>query len=194
MVGILTKRKIVDRVKKGMIDNPADECLAPCSYELRVGSYGIPDTNEHVELKVDETIAIAPHSFVLLGTLEEVKLERDIVGLIYLRSTYARNGLMPWFQGIIDPGYEGGLTICIHNATNNLVPIKGGERMCHLIFHELSEKTDEYTGVYTKSKGATPSMYNKPIKIIGSEAASNIIGAGIGKGIGKVVSAAVLGA
>lgn len=195
MVGILTKKKILDRIKKGMIDNPANECLAPCSYELRVGSHGLPHTNQRVKLEEGETIAIAPNSFVLLGAMEKVKLETDLVGLIYLRSSYARDGLMPWFQGIVDPGYEGGLTICVFNATNDLLPITGGERMCHLIIHELSEKTDSYKGIYMKSEPATPSMVKKSIKVIGesikkipSELASDVIVKGIIKaGVGSII-------
>jgi len=130
-----------------------DDCLSPASYELRVGSYS--DANQRKILTPGEVVSVSPHSHLLLGTIEQVHLPLDIVGMMYLRSTYARLGMMPWFQGLVDPGYEGALTVVLHNMTNRTLDIAWGEQVCHIVFERMLAAADHaYSGAYVKSLGA----------------------------------------
>ena len=171
MSGTLVRQEIREYIEKDdLVENvDLDECLSPASYELRAGSYHDWGTNMRIDLQRGEAIAVAPHGFLLVGTVERVKLPNDIIGMMYLRSTYARRGFSPWFQGIVDPGYEGALTIVIHNLTGNLIPIYGEERICHLVFDKLSKPVEQgYRGAYQGSHGASPSRYNtQTVKIVG---------------------------
>ena len=117
-------------------------------------------------------IAVAPNGFLLVGTVEQVTLPYDLLGMMYLRSTYARRGFMPWFQGIVDPGYRGALTIVLHNLTGELVPIYGDERICHLVFEQLPEPVEQgYEGAYQGSQGATPPRHAPTVKVVGERLA-----------------------
>ena len=99
-----------------------------------------------------------------------MNLPYDIIGMMYLRSTYARRGFMPWFQGIVDPGFRGALTIVLHNLTGELVPIYGEERICHLVFDELPEPVEKgYEGAYQGSAGASPPRQAPTVKIVGEK-------------------------
>ena len=171
MPGILVRQRIIPRItEQNMLENcDLEQCLAPASYELRVGSYFDRSANMHIELSDQETVFVSPGGFALIGTLERVHMPNDIVGFMYLRSTYARRGYVPWFMGLVDPGYEGGLTLTIHNLTSELIPIHGHERICHLVFEELEEPVDRgYEGAYQHSAGATPPAYVSKIRIIGT--------------------------
>ena len=100
---------------------------------------------------------IAPNGFIRFGSIESVKFPNDLLGTMQLRSSYLREGFAPGMIGIVDPGFNGTLTIPLRNPTNELWHFYYGQRICHLIFHELSEpvhKGDEYDGEYQQSEGA----------------------------------------
>lgn len=144
MSGILTRQKILEKIKEEkLIENSDDlQCVSPVSYELRVASYHDWQTNTRVDLQEGEEISLAPNGFLLVGTVERVNLPNDLMGMMYLRSTYARRGFVSWFQGIVDPGYSGFLTLVLHNLNEDPVIIYGNERICHLVFEELPELVD----------------------------------------------------
>jgi len=175
MIGILPYQHILELIEQdGIIQNASTDCISSASYELRVGSFRIPGDKEATSLADSEIIAMAPHSFLLIGTIETVNLPAHLRGLLYLRSTYARRGFTPWFQGLVDPGYAGGLTIILHNLTNQLVPIVGGERICHFEVTALAEPTQKpYEGQYKNLPGATPAQYGAPVaRIVGQRISS----------------------
>ena len=175
MPGTLVRQHIRQRIQEqGLVENvDLDGCLSPASYELRVGSYYDWNTRSRVDLQRGEAIAVAAGGFLLIGTVERVNLPRDVIGMMYLRSTYARRGFTPWFQGIVDPGYRGALTVVVHNMTGELVPIYGEERICHLVFDELPEPVEKgYEGAYQGSPGATPPYQTPTVKIVGEKLAA----------------------
>jgi len=172
MTGKLVRQNIRKRIRDGrLVENiNLNECLSPASYELRVGSYFDWSTNSRVDLQRGEAIAVAPNGFLLVGTVERVNLPNDLIGMMYLRSTYARRGFMPWFQGIVDPGYQGALTVVVHNLTGELVPIYGEERICHLVFDQLPEPVEKgYEGAYQGSPGASPPRQAPTVRIVGEK-------------------------
>lgn len=170
MSGTLVRQQILRRIREQKLIENADleQCVSPASYELRVGSYYDWQTNTRVDLTKGEAIAVAPNGFLLVGTFERVNLPDDLMGMMYLRSTYARRGFVSWFQGIVDPGFSGALTVALHNLTGDLVPIYGEERICHLVLEELPEPVERgYEGVYQGSPGATPPRQAPTVKIVG---------------------------
>jgi len=100
-----------------------------------------------------------PCEVVLIHTLEYIELPNDIVGLINLRSSYARIGLsLP--PTIVDAGFKGELTLQIRGGS---YPIKltVGERMIHLILVKASSPTMEYSGKYIGQRGITLPRFSK---------------------------------
>jgi len=167
MVGNLVRQEIIKRIVNDNLIENADiaHCVGPVSYELRVGSYHERIIDRRIALSSEDKLPIPPNGFVLIGALERVNIPFDIVGMMYLRSTYARKGFLPWFQGIVDPGYQGGLTIVLHNMTTEPIIVTGGERICHLVLDSLPEAVDRgYEGIYQGSEGATPPV-QPPAKV-----------------------------
>lgn len=101
---------------------------------------------------VDE-IVIPPHSFVLLTTLEYVKLPNDVAGLANLRSTLARYGLsIP--PTVIDAGFEGNITIEVVNNSSNTIVLQKFTRFLHLVLIRV-DGAIPYMGVYRGQTGVT---------------------------------------
>jgi deoxycytidine triphosphate deaminase len=169
--GPLTARQIRDYISSdGLLDHyDLEGCLAPVSYEMRVGNYYDNGRRSTVELQEGVQIGLAPRGFVLVGTVETVRFPLNLMGMMYLRSSHARRGFSEWFQGLVDPGYNGTLTVALHNLTDSLLAITGWERICHLVFYPLAEFTTTYRGIYQGSLGASPDRYGGGTLAIGAQ-------------------------
>lgn len=106
------------------------------------------------ELSNEDEIPIPPKSFVLLTTYEYVKLPDDVVGLVNLRSTLARLGLII-LPTIIDAGFEGNVTIEAVNASSNTIVLKKFMRFLHVVFAR-TEGAVPYEGEYKGQTGVRP--------------------------------------
>jgi len=124
----------------------SNQIVDPCEIESSSGLFKI------VEAK-DSRIPIPPNSFVLLTTLEKVKLPDNLVGFCNLRSTLARYGLS-MSPTIIDVGFEGNITIEIINTSGNYIVLRPGMRFLHVIL-ATAEGKYSYKGTYLKQKGVT---------------------------------------
>lgn len=186
-MGFLVSQQVRDLIMKGVVANASlDECLAPASYQMRVGSYLGSERAEATELQAGEAVVVPPDAVLLIGTLEQVKFPTDLIGFLYLRSSYARRGLLPWSQGIIEPGYEGTITVVLHNHSKNYLPIVGNQKICHLMFSRASTDTDQpYSDIYQNSRTATPSKEGGILKVVGTLAGEGIehAMAGLAKGL-----------
>lgn len=102
-----------------------------------------------------EGFVINPLEHVLTTTLEYVEFPHDLVGLVNLRSTFARFGLyIP--PTVIDAGFKGNITIELVGST---VPVKvyPGQRFLHLILARTSSPVYKpYMGKYQGQRGVTP--------------------------------------
>lgn len=167
-MSIITKKQILERVKEGSLTftPEIDEFqIQAHSVDLRLGySFLIPkswqitklgrqalnidhfDKNhtpyfETVELEEGQFFELLPGEYVLVSTLESIKVPKDLMGILYPRSSTNRRGLSIDLTGIIDSGYEGQLVIPIRNNTNSqVVRVYPGERFCQVTFEELTEQ------------------------------------------------------
>lgn len=165
-MAILTKKQILERIQSGNISiKPGlDQFqLQEHSIDLRLGfTFMIPklwhmtpkgresldithfDKRNHeyfevVELEQGQYFDFLPQEYVLVSTLETIKMPNDAMAILYPRSSTNRKGLSLDLTGIIDAGYEGQLIIPIRNNTRSqAVRLYPGERLCQVVFEELS--------------------------------------------------------
>jgi dCTP deaminase len=168
---ILTRNEIKTLIEKRElhIEPFEEEIVRENGLDLRIGEeyaiYAFNDqvidvceltSSNHLFSKVqakDGRIAIPPNKFVLLTTLEYVKLPINVVGFCNLRSTLARYGLtVP--PTIIDAGFEGNLTIEVVNNSSNYIVLRPGIRFLHVILAK-TEGEAKYFGKYLGQKGVT---------------------------------------
>lgn len=82
-----------------------------------------------------ESIDIAPHSTVKVGTGISVELPNGTFGAIFARSGLAtKKGLRPAnCVGVCDSDYRGEYIVAIHNDTDEMMTIVAGERIAQLV-------------------------------------------------------------
>ncbi len=119
--------------------DPSDEAMIASSYDVQKGQ---------------DKLIIKPHEQVLLSTIEYVEIPDDIVGIVELRSTWARHGLsMP--PTIIDAGFKGTVTLEVINNAPNAICLRSSTRFAHIVFIKATSRVERSyaTGSYSGQRG-----------------------------------------
>lgn len=96
---------------------------------------------------VDEKI-LNPGEFFLASTIERFCMPNDIVGIVHDKSTWARRGIAVQ-NTVIEPGWEGWLTLELTNHGHEPLRIKRGMGIAQILFHYLDHPTlRPYSGKY----------------------------------------------
>ena len=167
-MSVITQQQILERIKSGDIafTPKLDRFqLKGHSVDLRMGftflvprpwhmtkkgrealnlDYYNPDSKqlsyyEVIELEQGQYFDILPQEHVIVSTLESIKMPKDLMAILFPRSSVNRRGLSVDLSGIIDAGYEGQLIIPITNNIHQTIRLYPGERFCQIIFEELTQ-------------------------------------------------------
>lgn len=81
---------------------------------------------------------------------ETIRTPHDIMGQLFVRSSVFRSGAHI-HAGVMDSGYEGiiGAMLTVENAAG--FRVYKDARLAQMVFHELTEPTDAYSGQYQGS-------------------------------------------
>lgn len=104
----------------------------------------------------DPTILPGGH-FLLAESLETFVMPPDVIGTVLGKSTYARCGLIVNVTPL-EPGWEGILTLELHNATHHNILLYPGEGIAQIIFHRGEKPHITYAdrdGKYQSQEGVT---------------------------------------
>ena len=116
--------------------------------------YDPRDFYDCVRVGDGEGYVVEPRALVLAHTLEKICLPEDLVGLVNLRSTFARTGIyIP--PTVVDAGFCGQLTV---ELVGSSFPVKlyPGQRFLHLILVKtVSPVAKPYKGRYQGQAGVT---------------------------------------
>lgn len=154
---ILSDKNIEEFMKNQELDiKPYNsKNLTPNGYDLTIDEIYIRKTEKYVK----EGVAIIPPlTWFAVSTKEFVKMGSKITSQLWIRSSYARKGVMASF-GKVDAGFHGTLTISCFNANDKEIEIPIGDRFCQIVFENLSDKADslynERSGNYQNQRGIT---------------------------------------
>ena len=145
---ILSDNDIKNSIEKNDLNiEPFDEKnLTPNGYDLSIEEIYIKKVDQHIK----EGIAIIPPmTWFAISTKEFVKMGPEITSQLWIRSSYARKGVMASF-GKVDAGFHGTLTISCFNSNNEPLEISIGDRFCQIVFENLSSRPGE---LYDKKSG-----------------------------------------
>jgi len=167
-MSVLTRYAILKTIKEGGVtfSPPLDAFqIQPHAVDLRLGykfliprnwtidergrraisvSIDHPDTTQgqfdEVILKPGQYFELLPNEFVIGTSLEHVEMNApNLMALLFPRTSTNRRGIDLSLSGIIDAGYKGRLIFPMKNeAGNQVLRIYPGERVCQVIFEELS--------------------------------------------------------
>ncbi|MCX6716708.1 MAG: dCTP deaminase [Candidatus Taylorbacteria bacterium] len=206
-MSVITKKQILEKIKKGEISfTPNLDVFQVQAHaiDLRLGfTFMIPKkwhltphgresldilnfdkvNNNYfdvVELEEGQHFDLLPGEYILVSTLESMKVPDSLMAVLYPRSSTNRKGLSLDLTGIIDSGYEGQLTLPIRNNTQSqVVRLYPGERLCQIVFETLSEpvqarkskyhQTDIIEGIKRENGTESSLILNGKIRELKSE-------------------------
>jgi dCTP deaminase len=143
-------------VEKKISVEPFDPAkLTPNGYDLTIEEIAIPKIGKHI---VEGKVKIPPMTWFAVSTEEYVKLSPEISAQLWIRTSYARRGIMSSF-GKIDAGFEGNLTLSGFNASSDYVELEIGKTFAQMVFELLlTDATLPYekrSGNYMRQRGVT---------------------------------------
>lgn len=129
--------------------------LTPNGYDLSIEEVFIRKTDQHIK----EGVAVIPAlTWFAISTKEFVKMGPQITSQLWIRSSYARKGILASF-GKVDAGFHGTLTFGCFNASDKDVEIPIGDRFCQIVFENLASVPKalyhERSGTYQNQRGVT---------------------------------------
>ena len=107
-------------------------------------------------------LLLHPGALVLVPTLEWVKLPNDLQGVVTARSSWAREGLSIATATIINPGYQGIITLELANLGEVPIRLYPGLRLAQLALCVLSA-TDSAADEAKLQEGGQFNMSFEPI-------------------------------
>ncbi len=149
---MLSDRDILDAMKKGKIsiEGFREENLTPNGYDLTVGEIKVPDFDVYVK---EGSFDIPSLTHFLVGSQEYIKLSEGYVAQLWLKSRWARRGVLASF-GLVDAGFEGILTMGAF-ATKD-IKLKVGDKFAQICFIKLNSPAEKpyalRSGHYQKQK------------------------------------------
>ncbi|WP_229657511.1 dCTP deaminase [Thermogymnomonas acidicola] len=152
---MISDGQIQEMARNGMIviEGFREGNLTPNGYDLTVGSVKAGGR------EADEA-EVAPMGHFLVSTLEYIYIPEGYCAEIWIRSSFARKGVIGSF-GFIDSGFRGNLTLSFFNAGQESIRIRRGERVAQMVIIRMERPPDraygERSGNYQGSRGVVES-------------------------------------
>ena len=156
-MAVLADREIQQMISIGELGIvPFDQKnLTPNGYDLSIAEIFIKSSDAHI---LEGTASIPAQTWFAICTKEFIEMGPQLASQLWIRSSYARRGIMAAF-GKVDAGFHGTLTISCFNANDTAVEIPIGDRFCQIVFEQLSsvpkELYEKRSGTYQHQRGVT---------------------------------------
>jgi len=170
---ILNDEDLWELVKLGYL--PEDVTIGPSSVDLTLDGvflrpkpqkYGpsslyytqrMTESLHYQRIEKDRYL-LKPAEFVLATTKEKVRIPNYLAASVAGRSSVGRLGVQVQNAGFIDAGFEGQITLELHNQTFYSIELLAGVRICQLVFYKMTnESRNPYRGKYLHQSGPTGS-------------------------------------
>lgn len=167
--GVLSDRDINERLISGnlTIRYVQDEQVQPASVDLTLGHSLKKLDGTEFDLREND-YTLEPNEFILGSTSEKVGIPNDLVAQVDGKSSIARLGVeVHRTAGWIDPGFNGNITLEIHNGGDKPFTLSWEMPICQIIFFTLTSPCerpyghDELNNHYQNSDGTVLSRYGE---------------------------------
>ncbi len=154
---ILSDRDIRERMGKAelKIEPFVEKHLTPNGYDMTVKEVLVRGQPAPVR---DGVARVPGGASFLISTREYVTMPADVAGQLWIRSSYARRGVLAAF-GKVEAGFEGELTVGCFNSNPEPVDVPVGDRFCQIAFEGLNSRPEksykERSGNYQGQRGVT---------------------------------------
>jgi len=132
----------------------------PASYDVSLGDHWICPTRSPEDIRC-KSITLFPGEVVLATTRERLRMPRDVVCDLKLKSSLGRLFLNHSLSGWIDCNFRGQVTLELHNLGPFPRKLSTGMRIAQLVFMQMEEQPELAYGEggrghYQGQRGATP--------------------------------------
>jgi dCTP deaminase len=132
-----------------------EENLTPNGYDLTIAEVLVGGTSG----KSSKGAQVPPLTSFAVSTEEVVALGPMVTGQIWIRTSWARRGVLASF-GRVDAGFSGTLTLAAFNASPAHLKVEAGMTFAQMVFEELRTPArlpyPERSGHYQGQRGVTP--------------------------------------
>jgi dCTP deaminase len=147
--------------ESGGIEPFIAEHVNPASYDVTLENHWICPTREPEEIKA-ESIVLFPGEVILASTREYIRMPRDVVADLKLKSSLGRLWLNHSLSGWIDPNFQGQVTLELQNLGPYPRVLTAGMRIAQLVFFAMESPPEIAYGEggkghYQGQRGATKS-------------------------------------
>jgi dCTP deaminase len=97
----------------------------------------------------------------VVATEAFLRMPQDVAGSLWIRSSYARRGVLASF-GKVDAGFHGNLTLGCFHAGHETLSLPIGDRFCQLVLEPLSSPPTRPYGSKGRYQGQTGVTMAKP--------------------------------
>lgn len=145
---VLSDRGIMKAIADGRlgIDDFVEKNLTPNGYDLTIAEIKLGQDGVVVS---QGDVIIPPKTWFAVSTKEYVRFGPGITSQLWIRTTWARNGILSSF-GKVDAGFEGTLTLSAFNSSDKEVIMPIGERFAQIVFELLDTASEK---VYAERSG-----------------------------------------
>ena len=117
-------------------------------YELCLGDEVYISTNEiPTRLRDRQVINIAPGEFAILTTAERVEIPKSILGILSMKFSWTKYGLVNVSGFHVDPGFCGKLHFAVYHAGSNAVTLRRLDPIFMLFLAKI-DTPQEYKGAH----------------------------------------------
>ena len=154
---MLTDADIRDAVGRGEMDiEPFSEHqLTPNGYDLAIAEVVLPDTGQSF---LAGTAVVPPLTRFMVSTRERVRLGPDMAAQLWLRTSWARRGVIASF-GRIDAGFDGTLTFGAFNSSADPLELPLGDTFAQMVVDRMTGSAEalyvDRSGHYQDQRGVT---------------------------------------
>lgn len=129
------------------------EDLTPNGLDLRIGHVLVPSVSQAPVTQ--GTVTVPPMTRFAIGTQSVLSMPEEAVGSLWIRSSFARKGVLASF-GKVDAGFRGNLTLGAFHSGHEPLTITVGDRFCQIVLEALQTPPRQaYKGAYQDQRGVT---------------------------------------
>ncbi|MCD6461527.1 MAG: dCTP deaminase [Thermoplasmata archaeon] len=133
--------------------------LTPNGYDLTIAEVLVGEPGSGERVAGDGEAVVPPMGRFMVSTLEYLEMGDNVIGELWLRTTWARRGVLASF-GMVDAGFHGNLTLAAFNTSSLPLHLPIGERFAQIVFLPLTSRAEKpysrRSGRYHGQRGVTP--------------------------------------
>lgn len=142
--------------------------IEPCEPRTKMKgmTYGLSMAGYDFRVEFDsdglrQNLVIPVGWFVLVSTIEKVRIPNNVMGIVHDKSSWARRGIAVQ-NTVLEPGWRGHVTLEISNHSHETITLIRGMAIAQVVFHYIDRNVKGYDGKYQdQGRGPVEAIHEK---------------------------------